>query len=312
MFFYEGYTCPICHQPFQPGDDVVACPDCGLPHHRACWMKEGRCDLHHLHNTPEQWSRDKASTSKATPLQQICPRCQTKNPEFAEICTHCGMLLHPTEEFGSAAETSYHEYRPYSSTPHSSYDTAHNTEELDGINVNDLTAIVSVKTDYYIPRFRRMSRAGRASWNWAAFLLTPYWLLYRKMYAYGTLFLLMQLFESGMMYLIYNTLGITVDMDPSAMMQALESTAANSSVVYYLLSITLFSGILFLIKILVGIFGNRLYQHHCSQTIRRAKRNTPDITAGELATLGGTSMAVAFIGYIVSYFITQVLALLLL
>ena len=31
MFFYEGQSCPVCGQPFQETDDIVACPQCGAP-----------------------------------------------------------------------------------------------------------------------------------------------------------------------------------------------------------------------------------------------------------------------------------------
>ncbi len=297
----------------------MACPDCGLPHHRSCWMQEGHCHLQHLHNTDEQWSREKTAALKSeetvtasSSVQQACPRCGTKNPEFAEICTHCGMMLSTNQNWNNDAAT-YTEYRPYRTDAQSHYSDISSEEELDGIKIKDLTAIVNTKTDYYIPRFYRMTRGNRASWNWAAFLITPYWLLYRKMYAYGIVFLLLQLLESGILYLMYNTIGVNATMDVATMTQYIESAVANNpSILYYLLSFSLISGILFLIKIVLGLFGNRLYQHHCSNVIRRVRANTPDLTAGELATIGGTSMAMVFIGYIASYFITQVLALLLL
>ncbi len=321
MFFYEGYHCPVCQQSFQANEDVVACPECGLPHHRTCWIKEGHCHLQYLHHTPEQWTRDRVPANAqpsiddaaAHRIQQVCPRCQTKNPEFAEICTHCGMLLQPEQSFGTAPKATYHEYRPYGTQPHPAYEASHPQEQIDGVKVNDLTAIVSVKTEYYLPRFRRMSRTSRASWNWASFLLTPYWLLYRKMYVYGILFIALQSLETLMMYLVYGALGISAEMDMEAMMRTVESAmSSRPAMLYCLLAISLFSGILFLIKVLIGVFGNRLYQRHCGQVIRRTKQHTPDITAGELATIGGTSAAMSIIGYFVSYFITQVMILLLL
>ena len=29
MSNYTGSTCPVCHKPFTPSDDIVVCPDCG-------------------------------------------------------------------------------------------------------------------------------------------------------------------------------------------------------------------------------------------------------------------------------------------
>ena len=50
----------------------------------------------------------------------------------------------------------------------------------------ELQQLVGTKTEYYMPRFRELKVATKkTSWNWAAFLITPYWLMYRKMYAYA-------------------------------------------------------------------------------------------------------------------------------
>ena len=42
MDFYK-YKCPVCNKQFKESDDIVVCPDCGAPHHRECWEKEGKC-----------------------------------------------------------------------------------------------------------------------------------------------------------------------------------------------------------------------------------------------------------------------------
>lgn len=57
MFFYEGYTCPVCKREFKETDDIVACPKCGAPHHRECWKLEGHCHYAEDHDTPRQWKR---------------------------------------------------------------------------------------------------------------------------------------------------------------------------------------------------------------------------------------------------------------
>ncbi len=40
---YKGYECPVCHEQFQDGEDIVVCPECGTPHHRACYEENGAC-----------------------------------------------------------------------------------------------------------------------------------------------------------------------------------------------------------------------------------------------------------------------------
>ena len=50
----------------------------------------------------------------------------------------------------------------------------------------DVERLVDSNATYYIPKFRDMKAEDRkASWNWAAFWITPYWFFYRKMYGLG-------------------------------------------------------------------------------------------------------------------------------
>lgn len=327
MFFYEGYTCPICNKAFTPNDDVVACPHCGLPHHRGCWAQEGHCRLEHLHNTEEQWSRAKVTpnTDNASNApgrdsvdgdlpHQICPRCHTRNPEFAEICTHCGLRLNAAGDWQSANhnhEHTYGEYQPFRNHTHSTGDVNPN-EEVSGTKAEYLAAIVGSKTPYYLPRFRRMSRNGsNLSWNWAAFFFGPYWFLYRKMYGIGTLYLALQIFQTGVTAFVYNTLGINNATTYAEIFNIVENAMNNRSYMYYLMAIWVLSLIVFAINLATSALGNRLYLNHCTKQIQRARTKTPDLTAGELTSLGGTTVAMAIIGYMAQYFITQILAIFL-
>ena len=97
MFFYEGYTCPVCGEKFKESDDIVACPECGAPHHRDCWKKEGHCHFVADHGTDRQWVRpqagDSANSAESAVEGKVCPHCGEKNPEFAEFCSRCGKGL---------------------------------------------------------------------------------------------------------------------------------------------------------------------------------------------------------------------------
>lgn len=325
MYFYEGYTCPICQQAFAENDDIVACPQCGLPHHRACWAKEGRCHLHHLHNTDEQWSRDKATAAQTTPKNdhsareavkenlpyQICSHCHTQNPEFAEFCKHCGSTLKSENDWQSDARqnTPYSEYQPFRNTSYSSQNVDPN-EVINEVRAEDLSAFVGTKADYYLPRFRRMARSGdSASWNWAAFFFCPLWLLYRKMYGLGAIAMILRIMQVAVMKISYKALGLimTDEMTYSEVYALVESALSKPSSLYFLLSISLFSVIMFVLSISIAVFGNRLYRDHCQRAIRRARQKTPDLTSGELSSIGGVSIAVTVIGYIAQYFITHLL-----
>jgi len=38
-----GKTCPYCRFPVKPGEQVVMCPACNLPHHADCWRENQGC-----------------------------------------------------------------------------------------------------------------------------------------------------------------------------------------------------------------------------------------------------------------------------
>ena len=37
-------------------DDIVVCPDCGAPYHRACYEKQGGCVYADKHGTGFEWT----------------------------------------------------------------------------------------------------------------------------------------------------------------------------------------------------------------------------------------------------------------
>ena len=40
---YKGKTCPFCQFVIKPGDRIVTCPHCDIPHHNDCWAENGGC-----------------------------------------------------------------------------------------------------------------------------------------------------------------------------------------------------------------------------------------------------------------------------
>lgn len=314
MLFYEGLSCPVCKIKFTETDDVVVCPQCGLPHHRTCWLTEHRCHEADKHGTPEQWSREKAeanATKGHVPPEgepqnaQICPRCFTRNPEFAEICTHCGNGL-KTSEWSSAQETIHEEsYTPYRAAQKPNPRSYTNQERVGENTAAELAAVVGHNADYYLPRFRKIAAGENGGWHWAGFLLGPLWLLFRKQYLLGIFMYVMQMvlsFVTTVLYLPANSAQTAEEM-MSAMLQAAESPLFIPA---WILSVILMIG-----RILLGIKGNDLYLHHCNTKIRKMKDNVPDISPAELSSIGGPSLGIAIVSYFASSIILNALITLL-
>lgn len=316
MLYYEGLSCPVCGNLFKDGDDVVVCPQCGLPHHRACWAVEMHCHEEKSHGTENQWSRDKAQqetrnkavTPEETPENtQVCPRCYTKNPEFAEICTHCGNVLHPAEWSANRDDAQPREenYTPYRAPYNSQENRYSPIDRVGEVSAAELAAVVGNNADYYLPRFREIADGKSGGWHWAGFLLGPIWLLYRKQYLLGSFMFVMQMLLSVLTSIFYqplDSLQTTQEM-VEAMMQM------TFSPLYF--SVSILSTVLFVGRLLLGLRGSDLYYHHCVRTIKSAKQKVPDISAPELSSIGGTSVTLIIVFYIISMMVSSGISALL-
>lgn len=75
----------------------------------------------------------------------------------------------------------YQQGNSYANTQYNAYSSYQNVT-IDP----DVQQLVGTKMEYYIPKFQELKAQNKqTSWNWAAFLVAPYWFVYRKMYGYG-------------------------------------------------------------------------------------------------------------------------------
>lgn len=87
---FTQYTCPVCGREITPSDDIVVCPQCGAPHHRDCWKKEGHCHFQPDHGTPSQW---KPLPERADEGAVVCGNCGSANAAGQTCCRKCGREL---------------------------------------------------------------------------------------------------------------------------------------------------------------------------------------------------------------------------
>lgn len=311
MFFYEGLSCPYCDTRFTETDDIVACPACGAPHHRACWKEHGVCAHADAHGTENEWSRDKASEhapqDEAPAERHPCPNCGADNSPYAEMCSHCGRPLNAQEWSSYADPTAqthnappFGEYAPFH-THQATYTGMSPNETVDGETVADLTAAVQTNTAYYLPRFRDMAQKNaKLSWNWAAFFLPSYWLLYRKQYVLGAVLLTVEIVLSTLttaaLYSYTAALG-TVSSTAELVARLLEAARIDpfmQNVVHFIAAVGV---MLLLIRLIVAMFGNGWYMSRTMRIIRRSREQYPEGYHAQLSAAGGTSFILALIGY---------------
>ena len=292
MFFYEGQACPICGQHFAESDDIVACPECGAPHHRDGWKQEGHCHFADAHGTDRQWARTVPAAAQAKPTRK-CPNCGNENPEFAEFCARCGREL--AEQAWSSADPvppsrvnqytppSRGDFAPFHIVGQDPFGGIPRTEQIDGIPVETIAEVVGPHSGYYLPRFYKISRSGgKISWNWSAFLIPYNWLLYRKNLLWGILcfvFLtVMDLFSSQV---------------GSQLLELLEtSTVTLPAKGYPLMGIMLLTSVVTLtVHILIGLFGNYIYMQQVLRKARKLQEDPNRQYDQSFLRTGGTSFA---------------------
>lgn len=269
MLYYEGLTCPVCKAPFAADDDMVVCPQCGLPHHRACWSRENRCAMESAHGTEWQWSRAVQDNDDANGQSQ---------PAQADGCYTAPVQAYTPAYVPNPVVENY---------PQEQY--------IDDTALSDLTAVVGHNTRYYIPRFLRASEGQSCGWNWAAFLLGQWWLIYRKQYGFGIFLFTVQTVLD--LFVVFMCRGLSPDATTAEMMELLlqHPMLVPWTIAYYAY---LFS------HVFLGLRGNRLYLHSCQNKIRRLRKKTPDLSAAELVSSGGTAMGIVAIFYMLSYLLS--------
>ncbi len=304
MFFYEGQSCPVCGKRFSETDDIVTCPVCGAPHHRACWQADGHCHFESTHGTPEQWSRraQAADTAPRSSTENLCPHCGAPNVQYAEFCGRCGRKLNANEWHSTAQtphqnNTPFHEYTPF----HTGFDplggVAHNEPFDEDVTAEDLAVAVGGNTAYYLPRFQKIRDGHTVQWNWAAFWITPYWLLYRKQYVSGILVSLFYLLYFALNYFVFYKSGALISTDVDPFMVSYEAGYLS---VLFLLSVAMV-----IVHVLFGLFANYMYLRTCKKRVRTAKETDPADFRTVLKTLGGVSFVWGAVSYFGISFITS-------
>ena len=183
MTRYTGNHCPVCEQAFTDEDDIVVCPDCGTPYHRACWQKVGACMHKSEHAAGFEWQPEFGPEAEKAAHEATCPNCGTHNQPGAAQCSHCGCPLpkddgprpDPKDEDAQVPiyardPSTVHKPDNSRTTPGPRIDTYTADDNggicrreigpedtIDGIKAKDWAAYVGRSPMYYLMQFFRMS-----------------------------------------------------------------------------------------------------------------------------------------------------------
>ena len=136
---------------------------------------------------------------------------------------------------------------------------------MEQVNRDEITLFIQNNENFYKRKFKKMDETGKSvSWNWAAFFMGIYWMVYRKMYFKAGAFLLLSMVASYTPY-IGNILKLCV----------------------------LFG---------IAVYANALYKDHVENSIKKVSILFPEKKEEALEKIGGTNLPMT-IGIGVAHFI---------
>lgn len=198
MIKYVGKVCPYCKSAFKEGDDIVVCSECEMPHHKDCWIDNKGCTTFGCRGTIQGISFAVGTTISSAPKYEIRDAVNIQESEQPAFCSKCGTALIPGNNFcrrcGSPVVTSVGQRggnytnvvgqvtSKVSQSVRKVMDNYHTNDFLDP----ELGSYVGSKKEYYMNEFVTLkNQKGYTSWNTFAFLISPFWCLYRKIYVPG-------------------------------------------------------------------------------------------------------------------------------
>jgi hypothetical protein len=266
MIDYTGLSCPHCDEKFNKGDDIVVCPECGAPHHRACWAEEGQCSFKVLHDPEFEWKR---------PEEPAPPPVFVQGSPFPP--TYSGSAGGAQGDAESQAPPPFGGQLPPQNgqQPNGSFffnlsapaAIGIKEEELiEGITVKDLLKFLGASNVYYYLRaFYNMTKRGIGiSFNFMAFFFSGVWFFSKKMYFMGCV--------AALIVVIPNTVAnvITYFFVPESVDSSNLWGISESLPLKYKLIIIVLGFIQFSAMIIFGLFANKMYLNHCKKQINAA------------------------------------------
>lgn len=324
---FTQYTCPVCGEQFQNGEDVVVCPECGAPHHRACYEQSGHCfyaDKHAPGFSFEQPDGEDAAEEAAHVV--ICPQCGKENEKTAFFCGVCGCPLQPEDrkqQENSAGQDSRQSTQGmpfgFGTAGASAFDplAGMNSEEeiAAGVKVGEMAKFIGKNTPYYLMVFNRIRQFGAGRFSFSAFLFSGAFFIYRKMYALGIVFSLLMIgITVGSAALMLSNSWM-ISMNYADLLGNFNSGTFGAAEMSVLAVSAGFNVLRIGIMLFSGFLANKFYYNHCIKHIRRIKSEQKgDDLNKTLETQGGVNLPMAislFAAYAVIYELCNIYLLML-
>lgn len=302
---FIGNKCPVCDQYFHSDDDVVVCPECGTPHHRACYEELGHCVNEALHAEGYDFSQSEDNNDNRDVV--ICKSCGKENDKYQFFCKYCSAPLQQEERRQTDNDTQQQPFgngvngMPYNMPfldPLGGVPA--DTDLGDDVTAGEAAKYVKQNTPYFVRIFNNIKAFNKSKFNFSAALFSGGYLLYRKMYKLGAIiFALEVVIYAAMMYTViacrdlYQNFMNAYSGGMNKATEFLSGLEFKDSLMLYIPAISYI--ILIALMIIVGANFNRMYMRHCKAEIIKIKLNAKDGENPEtlLQTKGGVNTPLA-------------------
>lgn len=327
---FTEYKCPVCGEQFKKGDDIVVCPECGTPHHRECYEKEGHCHFADRHGDDFSFEKEQAEEADKQAEQNdengtvICKRCRTENPKELFYCSNCGAPLYGNNEeaqnFGQNQNNGqpnpnfnqnqgmppfgvpFGQANPQMAAAFDPMAGMKSDEPLvDDITAGEAAKFIGKNTPYYLRVFSFIKKFKKSRFNFTAFILSGIYFLYRKMYALGILFSVLTFgstIASGYIRTlpawqnIYNNL---LQAQKTGQIVSFTNNFGLSTEDFLLFISPLIANVISMaVMVICGLIANKCYYNHSIKKIKKIKSTTDkELLTEALETKGGVNLPLA-------------------
>ena len=325
---FSDYKCPVCNETFKSGDDVVVCPECGAPHHRECYEKNGHCFYEDRHSDDFNFENADADDNQDDSEFLECPNCHYQNEKTAFYCNKCGQPL-SAEYQNQAQQNTQQNANPYNqgfNNGQSNFQgmpfgfgiggmptfdplAGMNGEEeiAENVKVSEAAKYIGKSTQYFLPVFKKIKNGFTARFNFSAMVFAEVYFLYRKMTVLGVIISLIMISTSvASTAIMMSPEWINSYNSIMASMRSGVSVSLFSSDLSFMYIPLALQGLRLVIRILSGLFANRLYYSHCSKRIQHIKAEKPEDLSKTLEQKGGVNLPLAASFYAASMIISYI------
>lgn len=321
------YKCPICEKQFKNDDDIVVCPECGTPHHRECYENLGHCfyeDKHKEGFSFDAYCAEQAAQSPDDEGTVLCPNCNAENPKVSFYCEKCGAPLNKqdaqkqnTQQNNDNNTQNNNQGMPPFGVPFgtnpmtSAFDPMAgfkpDEQFTDTITAGEMSKFIGSNTQYFLRIFGNIKNYNTSRFNFAAFIFSGFYFLYRKMNVLGIVLSLLTIATAVGSFLVvgssqYTEAANIFNSNYTSLSGGIYGLNAyntllsgmTSQQLFFLFLPSLLNLIRYIIMFVCGFIANRKYFAFCQKSINTIKSNCDkEKVHDELASKGGINFPLA-------------------